>query len=219
MLGALLATAALLPSAAAAEDALYYSYPNEREEGLYFYGEPDAASRIQITLTDGGESRIRSDQGISDHTDGFCAPEPSGALVCPRFYYYLTLFGGNDRVEARDAAVAMDLYLGSGDDRARLARPRPGEYSFGDSLSGGDGDDRINGGSGSDFIYGGSGSDVLRGGTDDDWVNGGHGGDRLAMDDGIKDNRIDCGDANDRAVVDRRELRMALTRCERVRVR
>jgi Ca2+-binding RTX toxin-like protein len=72
-------------------------------------------------------------------------------------------------------------------------------------LNGGRGDDRITGGPGADAINAGRGQDVARGGS---------GNDTLNMRDGSRDVRIDCGDGDDRATLDRRDPRAR--NCERV---
>jgi Ca2+-binding RTX toxin-like protein len=67
-----------------------------------------------------------------------------------------------------------------------------------DRLSGRAGDDELFGGSGHDFAYGGGGDDLL-------WVH-----------DRDRDQVIDCGPGNDRAVIDR-QLDPEPLRCEHVR--
>jgi Ca2+-binding RTX toxin-like protein len=61
-----------------------------------------------------------------------------------------------------------------------------------DTLLGGQGDDRMDGGRGNDVLTGGAGADVLVGGS---------GSDTIYAADGERD-IIDCGEGNDRAVVD-----------------
>jgi Ca2+-binding RTX toxin-like protein len=74
------------------------------------------------------------------------------------------------------------------------------------TLNGGRGDERITAGAGPDNITGGRGQDYVRSGA---------GNDTLNMRDGSRDVRIDCGDGNDTARVDRQDPRAR--NCERVR--
>lgn len=90
-----------------------------------------------------------------------------------------------------------------------------------DTLDGGHGDDDVSGGDGADQVTGGQGDDRLRGGRGRDRVVGGRGHDRLLGGpgrdsiyavDGVRDT-IDCGQGNDTAFVDHRDI---VRRCEHV---
>ena len=81
-----------------------------------------------------------------------------------------------------------------------------------DSISGRGGNDTIKGGAGSDSLDGGAGNDVIDGGPGGDRIQGGAGSDTILAADGVVD-VIDCGDGNDRAVVDRNDK---VVNCESV---
>jgi trimeric autotransporter adhesin len=58
---------------------------------------------------------------------------------------------------------------------------KPYSLLFGDSLSGGSGDDVLTGGAGNDTLYGGKGNDTLTGGGGDDFLSGGNGTDTAVL--------------------------------------
>jgi hemolysin type calcium-binding protein/predicted actin-binding protein/WD40 repeat protein len=70
-----------------------------------------------------------------------------------------------------------------------------------DWIEGLDGNDTILGGAGDDRLYGGAGNDIITGGSGADQVYGGAGSDTINVADGERDH-VDCGDGNDRAIVD-----------------
>jgi Ca2+-binding RTX toxin-like protein len=84
-------------------------------------------------------------------------------------------FGGNDRIDAREAttryaAVTVRLLRSGGNDRIDGG-------SEGDRMSGGRGRDRLIGGTGNDILMGNQGRDVLKGGRARDQLGGGPGTD------------------------------------------
>jgi Ca2+-binding RTX toxin-like protein len=87
----------------------------------------------------------------------------------------------------------------------RMVGTRRGEYlaggGFDDVILGRGGNDTLLGGMGDDRIDGGPGNDVLMGGAGADVLVGGDGSDTIYAADGERD-IVDCGDGNDRAVVD-----------------
>ena len=95
------------------------------------------------------------------------------------------LHDGNDRFDASDIDIRVNVKGGSGDDTLIA-----GDYSGPslDELWGGDGDDMLfggggrdylDGGDGEDYLWGEQGNDSLFGGDDDDWLFGGSGNDFL----------------------------------------
>jgi Ca2+-binding RTX toxin-like protein len=70
-----------------------------------------------------------------------------------------------------------------------------------ENLIGGSGDDTLTGDAGANDIDGGEGGDVIDPGAGPDFVDGGAGNDRISARDGAQD-RIQCGDGNDLAVID-----------------
>jgi hypothetical protein len=74
-----------------------------------------------------------------------------------------------------------------------------------DTLIGRGGNDTLVGGAGRDTLIGGPGNDVLDGGTGPDKLYGGPGSDTLLSADGERD-RVDCGDGEDRAIVDQLDV-------------
>jgi RTX calcium-binding nonapeptide repeat (4 copies) len=70
-----------------------------------------------------------------------------------------------------------------------------------EGIIGGAGDDTLNGNAGPNDIDGGDGGDVINPGGGPDFVDGGTGNDRINARDGVQD-RIQCGEGNDQAVVD-----------------
>lgn len=133
----------------------------------------------------------------------------------------ITAAGGDDKVNARrgDDTVTGDagndvLFSGRGNDSQN-----GGEGN--DKLHGGDGDDTQDGGPGDDTIYAGFGVDVSNGGDGNDrlWalarrdtrragvdsLDGGAGDDVFRTRDGEADN-ITCGDGNDTAYLDRKDV-------------
>jgi Ca2+-binding RTX toxin-like protein len=70
-----------------------------------------------------------------------------------------------------------------------------------ENLIGGNGDDTLTGGDGPNDIDGGDGGDVINPGGGPDFVDGGTGNDRINARDGAQD-RIECGDGNDQAIID-----------------
>ena len=70
-----------------------------------------------------------------------------------------------------------------------------------ENLIGGSGDDTLVGDDGPNDIDGGDGGDVINPGGGPDFVDGGAGNDRIEARDGAQD-RIQCGDGNDLAIVD-----------------
>jgi Ca2+-binding RTX toxin-like protein len=93
-----------------------------------------------------------------------------------------------------------------------------GEYiaggGFDDTILGMGGNDTILGGAGDDFLDGGAGNDVITGGAGADKIFGGAGSDTIYAADGERD-VIDCGDGQDRAVVDSVDV---VKNCEVVQV-
>jgi Ca2+-binding RTX toxin-like protein len=97
-----------------------------------------------------------------------------------------------------DAAqiTMIDIVLGDGDDKARLAN----RVDIAAVVDGGAGDDRLRAGRGGAVLLGGSGDDRLRGGSDRDLLIGGEGDDRLTSRRGAG-TMIDDGPAINRAAV------------------
>ncbi|MBI1312449.1 hypothetical protein GC176_14250 [bacterium] len=79
---------------------------------------------------------------------------------------------GNDLIDARQAAFAVSLAGGAGNDTILGS-------VYDDSLSGDDGDDSLLGLAGNDLIHGGTGNDTLRGGAQSDTLVGEAGDDNL----------------------------------------
>lgn len=112
-----------------------------------------------------------------------------------------------------------DEYSGTADDESILGFAGADELNGAgghDLIRGGAGADTIRGGAGRDELHGGAGADVIRGGAGRDTIEAGAGADTIySWSDGTPD-RIDCGDGQDRAVIDSTDTVRA---CEDVVVR
>ena len=126
------------------------------------------------------------------------------------------------------APAVSGVYMGTG--RADVYVGNAGD----ESISGFAGDDQLDGAAGDDEIRGGAGRDTLRGGPGDDELHGGAGRDMIragrgqdtvlagagndvvhVWTDGTPD-VVDCGDGNDRVIIDRTDTTRA---CEQVEIR
>src|SRR5689334_14971075 len=100
--------------------------------------------------------------------------------------------------EDHTAAVIVTLDNAANDGQAGEADRVASEV---ENVIGGSGDDTLVGDAGANDIDGGEGGDVIDPGAGPDFVDGGAGNDRISARDGAQD-RIQCGDGNDLAVVD-----------------
>jgi Ca2+-binding RTX toxin-like protein len=87
----------------------------------------------------------------------------------------------------------------------RIVGTSKGEYLAGgghdDTILGAGGNDTLLGGAGDDRIDGGPGNDIITGGSGADHLFGGPGSDTIYAADGERD-VVDCGEGNDRVIVD-----------------
>lgn len=164
-------------------------------------------------------SRVASGFSIVSPTDleasGFCVLKTEEEAKCPTLgKRFLSMLGGGSDLLVYTAPLDGFITAGSGNDRVRagtgadtLAGQSGNDYVDGgdgrDYLPGGAGSDRLRGQADSDRLKGGPGDDLLIGGASADKFSGGSGNDLLKARNRQRDSRIDCGDGEDRAVVDR----------------
>ena len=227
IVGALLATAALLPSSATAETTVWTFNDGRFGQGVSFQGDAgDNDLTVSLPGTP-GTVQFEDPDGVASGDDPLCRNETRTVIVCEIFpeLIYGWLEEGADELEiemADDEYYSAKISAGPGDDRmfgggdTDVFLGKEGN----DLLIGVVDDDRLDGGRGDDRVRGGFGNDRLEGGGDDDGIFGGLGNDRLLgqrgsdslfgefgrdrlfADDRTRDRAIDCGPDADFAFLD-----------------
>jgi Ca2+-binding RTX toxin-like protein len=193
--------------------------------------ELDVATRRTTTAATGGGVTAGALSPTGEHiaytATGECGDRAGIYVDTLRITNDCHVYGTDGPDTLRSSNELFQVVMGLGGDDTLIAR---GAAFVGDTLDGGDGNDRLvgalwpdrlSGGNGDDTISGGPGPDTLDGGQGHDILLGGGGRDTIYANDGEPD-FVDCGTntgatnkspENDRATVDRFDV---VTHCEHV---